>query len=63
MMGATAEATKVRRELLQLEPGFCVSEAVARAPFLRQADIDRFRRGLRLGGLPELSHDPAAILL
>jgi TolB-like protein len=51
-LGRPAEAAEIRTRLLQLEPGFCVSQAMQRSPFVRPEDRARFAEGLRLGGLP-----------
>lgn len=50
-LGLNDEATRVRTELLQLEPDFTVSEALRRSPLVRDQDRDRYAAGLRLAGL------------
>ncbi len=50
-LGAVAEAAAMRAELLQLEPGFDVAQAMRRSPLLREADRGRYAAGLRLAGL------------
>jgi len=40
-------------QLLSLEPGFTVTEALARSPLYRPVDRERFADGLRRGGLPK----------
>jgi tetratricopeptide (TPR) repeat protein len=52
-LGRSSEQRAVRERLLQLEPRFCVSEALQRSPFLHEADRRRYAEGLRLAGLPE----------
>lgn len=52
-LGRVEEQTIVRERLLRLEPGFCVRDALARSPLLRDDDRDRYAEGLRRAGLPE----------
>ncbi len=54
-MGAHREAALVRKDLLELEPGFSIQAATARSPLKRQDDLDRYLQGLRLAGIPERS--------
>jgi signal transduction histidine kinase/TolB-like protein/Flp pilus assembly protein TadD len=54
-LGASREATEVRKALLQLEPGFSVASAIARSALLRPEDRERYAEGLRLAGIPERS--------
>jgi signal transduction histidine kinase/TolB-like protein/CheY-like chemotaxis protein/Flp pilus assembly protein TadD len=54
-LGARQEAASVRKALMALEPGLSISSFLARSPFLRQEDRDRFAEGLRLSGIPERS--------
>jgi TolB-like protein len=54
-MGASREATPVRKALLALEPNFSVRAAATRSPLTRQGDLDCFLQGLRLAGIPEWS--------
>lgn len=54
-LGASREAAVIRRELLVLEPGFSISEGIARSPLTQRADLDRYAEGLRLAGIPERS--------
>jgi DNA-binding SARP family transcriptional activator/TolB-like protein len=51
--GLNDEATLVRKRLLGIEPGFSVSEAMERLPFVSQQDRETYATGLRLAGLPE----------
>ena len=52
-LGRRAEASDVLAQLLALEPGFCVRDAVARSPLIVQEDLAHYATGLRLGGLAE----------
>jgi TolB-like protein len=47
------DAGDMRARLLALEPGFSVTDAVARSPMIRSEDIARYAEGLRRAGLPE----------
>lgn len=47
------EAEPMLARLLQIEPQFCVSEALARVPFRVEADRTHYAEGLRLVGLLE----------
>ena len=51
-LGRKQEAAALHSKLLQLQPGFCVREAMARSP-LRAEDKARYAAGLRLAGLAE----------
>lgn len=51
-LGRMREATEVRDRLLALEPGFSVSRAVERSPFMRPEDVERYAEGLKRAGLP-----------
>jgi nitrogen-specific signal transduction histidine kinase/TolB-like protein/FixJ family two-component response regulator len=50
-LGASREASTVRKALLLLEPGFSISAALARSPLLRAEDRKRYSDGLRLAGI------------
>ena len=52
-LGRAEEQAIVRERLLRLEPGFCVRDALARSPLLRDDDRARYAEGLRRAGLPE----------
>ena len=52
-LGRTDEQAVVRERLLLLEPGFCIRDALARSPLLRDDDRARYAEGLRRAGLPE----------
>ncbi len=52
-LGRDQEAARVLARLLTLEPRFCVRSALERSPITKQADLDFYAEGLRLGGLPE----------
>jgi tetratricopeptide (TPR) repeat protein len=54
-LGASREASEVRKGLLALEPGFSVVSALARSPLQRAEDRKRYADGLRLAGIPERS--------
>jgi TolB-like protein len=58
-LGLYQEAAGLRDELLALEPGFSVQEAIHRSPLLCPADLDRYAEGLRLAGIAERS-EPAS---
>lgn len=47
------EAADIRSRLLDLEPEFRVSDAIARSPMVREQDIQHYAEGLRRAGLPE----------
>ncbi len=51
-LGAAEEAAAMRAELLRLEPGFDVAQAMRRSPLSREVDRERYAAGLRLAGLP-----------
>jgi DNA-binding SARP family transcriptional activator/TolB-like protein len=51
--GLNDEATLVRERLLRIEPGFTVTEAMERLPFMSPQDRQTYATGLRLAGLPE----------
>jgi hypothetical protein len=48
-----AEAARVLKRLLNLEPGFCIRNAAERSPMQRDKDVACYAEGLRLAGLPE----------
>jgi len=52
-LGHEQEAAEVRGRLLALEPDFCVRDATARSPMVRDEDIGLYADGLRRAGLPE----------
>jgi hypothetical protein len=52
-LGRSSEADLVRRSLLELEPGFTVTQAIARSPMRRPEDLRCYAEGLRRGGLPD----------
>jgi len=53
LLGRTEDIGPAREQLLQLEPGFTVRQALARVPLQRQADRALYAEGLRRAGLPE----------
>ena len=52
-LGKAQEAAEVCKRLLELEPGFCVRDAAARSPMMREDDLALYAGGLRQAGLPE----------
>lgn len=52
-LGWTEDAAALCKRLLELEPGFCVRDAVLRSPVVRQDDLALYAEGLRRAGLPE----------
>jgi DNA-binding SARP family transcriptional activator/TolB-like protein len=51
--GLNDEAALVRERLLHIEPGFTVTEAMERLPFVSPQDREIYASGLRLAGLAE----------
>jgi TolB-like protein len=51
-LGRVEEAAAACRQLLRLEPGLTVSEAVRRSPLVQERDLDLYATGLKLAGLP-----------
>ncbi len=49
--GRTRQAAEVRDRLLAIEPGFTLRQALARSPFRRPEDLERYAEGLRRAGL------------
>ena len=47
------EAAEFRRRLFELEPGFCIRNAIERSPLVREEDVALYADGLRQAGLPE----------
>ncbi len=54
-LGRKRQAGEVLARLLALEPGFFVSEAIARSPMGSLGDLELYADGLRRAGLPENS--------
>jgi TolB-like protein len=52
-LGREQEAAEVRGRLLTLEPDFCIRDATARSPMVRDQDVALYADGLRRAGLPE----------
>ncbi len=52
-LGREQEAAEVRGRLLALEPNFCIKDATARSPMVRDQDVALYADGLRRAGLPE----------
>ncbi|MGA9865257.1 MAG: BTAD domain-containing putative transcriptional regulator [Acetobacteraceae bacterium] len=59
-LGREAEAHAVRARLLDLEPGFTISDALRRSPLTREQDLGHYAEGLRLAGLAENAVAPAS---
>lgn len=59
-LGREAEARALRARLLDLEPGFTISDAVRRSPLTREQDLAHYAEGLRLAGLAEDVAAPAS---
>lgn len=53
LIGAVDEAAELRKELIRLEPGFCVRSALERSPLTQSKDLERYATGLRLAGCRE----------
>jgi adenylate cyclase len=45
-LGEAAEAGRVWRELMEIDPNYSFAEHIARLPFRDQADVDRLVEGL-----------------
>lgn len=54
-LGATQEATSVRKRLMAMEPDFSISEARLRSPLSRPEDKTCYLEGLRLAGVPMIA--------
>ena len=52
-LGRTEDAAALCTRLLELEPRFCVQDATARSPMVREDDLSLYAEGLRRAGLPE----------
>ena len=51
-LGEAEEASRVWRELMEINPKYSFAEHVGRLPFQHQADIDRLTEGIRRAGIP-----------
>ena len=52
LSGRTIEAREARDEIVRLEPGYAMSRVFNHTPYIA-SDMNRYREGLRLAGLPE----------
>ncbi len=50
-LGEAAEARRVWRELMEINPNYSFAEHLARLPFRNQADVDRLAEGLSKAGV------------
>ena len=51
-LGEVQEASRVWRELMEINPKYSFVEHVGRLPFRNQADVDRLAEGLSKAGIP-----------
>jgi adenylate cyclase len=52
-LGEAEEATRVWRELMEINPKYSFAEHVGRLPFRNQADVDRLAEGLSKAGIAQ----------